>query len=158
MPPLRAGSCSSRTMASQYRLQTSMPCSNLYDPNVRLFGVAHTNTRVDGQSRDYFRTSADEKSEYAIHTEKAGGINRGWVAMQGESLDPEGTIVSTVSVLRPLAYQIILLFFGYLSSAFNIFFIGRAGPVSTSYKSWPLMASTRSDTPPAPLLSTSLLR
>ncbi|KAF2786766.1 Clavaminate synthase-like protein [Melanomma pulvis-pyrius CBS 109.77] len=41
-------------------------------------------------SRKFFKSSVEEKSEYAIHSDKAGGKNRGWVAMQGESLDPEG--------------------------------------------------------------------
>jgi hypothetical protein len=48
------------------------------------------------KSKNYFKDSSEEKSEYAIHTEKAGGINRGWVAMQGESLDPEGTKVKQI--------------------------------------------------------------
>ncbi|KAJ4362353.1 hypothetical protein N0V83_010446 [Neocucurbitaria cava] len=41
-------------------------------------------------SQEFFATPKERKAEYAIHTEKAGGINRGWVSMQGESLDPEG--------------------------------------------------------------------
>ncbi|PVH95254.1 Clavaminate synthase-like protein [Periconia macrospinosa] len=41
-------------------------------------------------SRKYFQQSDEQKSEFAIHSEKAGGINRGWVKMQGESLDPTG--------------------------------------------------------------------
>ncbi|CAI6341266.1 unnamed protein product [Periconia digitata] len=41
-------------------------------------------------SRQYFQQPDEQKSEFAIHSEKAGGINRGWVKMQGESLDPEG--------------------------------------------------------------------
>lgn len=32
----------------------------------------------------------EQKSDYAIHSSKAGGMNRGWVGMQGESLDPSG--------------------------------------------------------------------
>ncbi|KAF2126462.1 Clavaminate synthase-like protein [Dothidotthia symphoricarpi CBS 119687] len=42
-------------------------------------------------SKDFFASPASQKSEYAIHSPKAGGINRGWVSMQGEALDPEGT-------------------------------------------------------------------
>ncbi|KAH7139064.1 hypothetical protein B0J11DRAFT_34258 [Dendryphion nanum] len=41
-------------------------------------------------SRKYFAKFQHEKSEFAIHSEKAGGLNRGWVRMQGESLDPDG--------------------------------------------------------------------
>ncbi|KAI4954352.1 hypothetical protein J4E91_002065 [Alternaria rosae] len=41
-------------------------------------------------SKEFFAAPKEHKSEYAIHSEKAGGINRGWVQMQGESLDPEG--------------------------------------------------------------------
>ncbi|KAF2681585.1 Clavaminate synthase-like protein [Lentithecium fluviatile CBS 122367] len=41
-------------------------------------------------SREFFHQPREEKAEYAIHSEKAGGINCGWVSMQGESLDPEG--------------------------------------------------------------------
>lgn len=41
-------------------------------------------------SRDFFHSPLEQKKEYAIHSEKAGGINRGWVSMQGESLDPDG--------------------------------------------------------------------
>ncbi|KAF9700466.1 hypothetical protein EKO04_002055 [Ascochyta lentis] len=41
-------------------------------------------------SREFFHSPQEQKSEYAIHSDKAGGINRGWVRMAGESLDPEG--------------------------------------------------------------------
>ncbi|KAF2997168.1 hypothetical protein E8E13_005826 [Curvularia kusanoi] len=41
-------------------------------------------------SKDFFSSPEEHKAEYAIHSEKAGGINRGWVKMAGESLDPEG--------------------------------------------------------------------
>ncbi|KAF1948693.1 Clavaminate synthase-like protein [Byssothecium circinans] len=41
-------------------------------------------------SRNFFHQTPQHKKEYAIHSDKAGGINRGWVSMQGESLDPEG--------------------------------------------------------------------
>ncbi|KAJ4372560.1 hypothetical protein N0V86_007920 [Didymella sp. IMI 355093] len=41
-------------------------------------------------SKDFFSRNDEHKSEYAIHSDKAGGINRGWVKMAGESLDPEG--------------------------------------------------------------------
>ncbi|CAO2655227.1 Nn.00g102910.m01.CDS01 [Neocucurbitaria sp. VM-36] len=41
-------------------------------------------------SQDFFRTPTEYKAQYAIHSEKAGGVNRGWVSMQGESLDPGG--------------------------------------------------------------------
>ncbi|KAJ4339851.1 hypothetical protein N0V95_007662 [Ascochyta clinopodiicola] len=41
-------------------------------------------------SREFFHSPKEQKSEYAIHSDKAGGINRGWVQMAGESLDPEG--------------------------------------------------------------------
>ncbi|KAH7067401.1 hypothetical protein BKA63DRAFT_117560 [Paraphoma chrysanthemicola] len=41
-------------------------------------------------SKDFFASPLEHKQEFAIHSEKAGGINRGWVSMQGESLDPEG--------------------------------------------------------------------
>lgn len=41
-------------------------------------------------SRDFFHSPRTQKAEFAIHSEKAGGINRGWVSMQGESLDPGG--------------------------------------------------------------------
>ncbi|KAI2484383.1 DIOX-N multi-domain protein [Pyrenophora tritici-repentis] len=41
-------------------------------------------------SKFFFATPIDQKSAYAIHSPKAGGINRGWVSMQGESLDPSG--------------------------------------------------------------------
>ncbi|KAI8932014.1 hypothetical protein NX059_010908 [Plenodomus lindquistii] len=41
-------------------------------------------------SRDFFNSPLEQRKEYAIHSEKAGGINRGWVSMQGESLDPDG--------------------------------------------------------------------
>ncbi|KAF2851522.1 Clavaminate synthase-like protein [Plenodomus tracheiphilus IPT5] len=43
-----------------------------------------------GLSRDFFNLPLEQKKEYAIHSQKAGGINRGWVSMQGESLDPDG--------------------------------------------------------------------
>jgi hypothetical protein len=52
------------------------------------------------QSRQYFQQPDSKKSEFAIHSEKAGGMNRGWVKMQGESLDPSGQKVYThVSLL-----------------------------------------------------------
>ncbi|KAF1933266.1 Clavaminate synthase-like protein [Didymella exigua CBS 183.55] len=41
-------------------------------------------------SKDFFSRSEEHKSEYAIHSDQAGGINRGWVKMAGEALDPEG--------------------------------------------------------------------
>ncbi|KAF1937928.1 Clavaminate synthase-like protein [Clathrospora elynae] len=41
-------------------------------------------------SKEFFAAPKEQKAEYAIHSKKAGGINRGWVSMQGESLDPEG--------------------------------------------------------------------
>ncbi|KAF1847022.1 Clavaminate synthase-like protein [Cucurbitaria berberidis CBS 394.84] len=41
-------------------------------------------------SQEFFATPRQHKAEFAIHSEKAGGINRGWVSMQGESLDPQG--------------------------------------------------------------------
>ncbi|KAF2026882.1 Clavaminate synthase-like protein [Setomelanomma holmii] len=41
-------------------------------------------------SKEFFASPLEHKQEFAIHSEKAGGINRGWVSMQGESLDPEG--------------------------------------------------------------------
>ncbi|ORY15266.1 hypothetical protein BCR34DRAFT_558956 [Clohesyomyces aquaticus] len=41
-------------------------------------------------SRQFFKSPREVKEEYAIHLENAGGKNKGWVAMQGESLDPEG--------------------------------------------------------------------
>ncbi|KAL1654271.1 hypothetical protein SLS61_003276 [Didymella pomorum] len=41
-------------------------------------------------SKEFFSQTDEHKSEYAIHSDKAGGINRGWVKMAGESLDPEG--------------------------------------------------------------------
>jgi len=46
------------------------------------------------KSRQFFKSGTSEKAEYAIHSAKAGGKNRGWVAMQGESLDPEGQKVT----------------------------------------------------------------
>ena len=60
------------------------------------------------KSKNYFKESSEEKSEYAIHTEKAGGINRGWVAMQGESLDPEGTKVKRSSLMWPMYASCVL--------------------------------------------------
>ncbi|KAF2743588.1 Clavaminate synthase-like protein [Sporormia fimetaria CBS 119925] len=42
-------------------------------------------------SKAFFAQPESVKSEYAIHSDKAGGLNRGWVRMQGEALDPEGT-------------------------------------------------------------------
>ncbi|KAF2264727.1 Clavaminate synthase-like protein [Lojkania enalia] len=42
-------------------------------------------------SSKFFRASRKEKEAYTIHSEKAGGKNRGWVSMQGESLDPENS-------------------------------------------------------------------
>ena len=42
------------------------------------------------KSRQFFKSPHEQKSEYAIHSPKAGGKNRGWVSLQGESLDPEG--------------------------------------------------------------------
>lgn len=50
------------------------------------------------QSKEFFSTREEHKSEYAIHSDKAGGINRGWVKMAGESLDPEGQKVTRESV------------------------------------------------------------
>ncbi|EMD65069.1 hypothetical protein GGP41_003717 [Bipolaris sorokiniana] len=41
-------------------------------------------------SKQFFASPKEQKAEYAIHSDKAGGINRGWVSMQGESLDPQG--------------------------------------------------------------------
>ncbi|KAH7083839.1 hypothetical protein FB567DRAFT_93133 [Paraphoma chrysanthemicola] len=41
-------------------------------------------------SKDFFASPLEHKQEFAIHSDRAGGINRGWVSMQGESLDPEG--------------------------------------------------------------------
>ncbi|KAJ4990081.1 2OG-Fe oxygenase family protein [Stagonosporopsis vannaccii] len=41
-------------------------------------------------SQEFFSSPEEQKAEYAIHSDKAGGINRGWVKMAGESLDPEG--------------------------------------------------------------------
>ncbi|UPX15094.1 uncharacterized protein EKO05_0005556 [Ascochyta rabiei] len=59
-------------------------------------------------SRDVFSLPKEQKSEYAIHSDKAGGINRGWVQMAGESLDPAGQKVKTKTAhpdLEPLTYQ-----------------------------------------------------
>jgi hypothetical protein len=63
------------------------------------------------KSRKYFSKSAEEKSEYAIHTDKAGGINRGWVAMQGESLDPEGTKVSNINRIVNIHHSFLHIYF-----------------------------------------------
>ncbi|KAF2873873.1 hypothetical protein BDV95DRAFT_567906 [Massariosphaeria phaeospora] len=41
-------------------------------------------------AKDFFDSPREQKSEFAIHSAKAGGKNRGWVTMQGESLDPDG--------------------------------------------------------------------
>ncbi|KAF1834686.1 Clavaminate synthase-like protein [Decorospora gaudefroyi] len=41
-------------------------------------------------SNDFFHAPKEQKAEYAIHSAKAGGTNRGWVSMQGEALDPAG--------------------------------------------------------------------
>jgi isopenicillin N synthase-like dioxygenase len=41
------------------------------------------------QSKEFFSSPKEQKAEYAIHSDKAGGINRGWVQMAGEALDPE---------------------------------------------------------------------
>ncbi|KAF2633078.1 Clavaminate synthase-like protein [Macroventuria anomochaeta] len=41
-------------------------------------------------SEKFFSSSDEQKAAYAIHSDKAGGTNRGWVKMAGESLDPEG--------------------------------------------------------------------
>ncbi|CAN9236036.1 unnamed protein product [Alternaria alternata] len=46
-------------------------------------------------SQGFFAAPKEHKSEFAIHSEKAGGINRGWVQMQGESLDPQGQKVKS---------------------------------------------------------------
>ncbi|KAF3037247.1 hypothetical protein E8E12_006697 [Didymella heteroderae] len=56
-------------------------------------GVTITPQDIDDMfklSRDFFSRNDEHKAEYAIHSDKAGGINRGWVKMAGESLDPEG--------------------------------------------------------------------
>ncbi|KAJ4295024.1 hypothetical protein N0V90_007032 [Kalmusia sp. IMI 367209] len=39
-------------------------------------------------SSQFFHQPAPQKSTHAIHSAAAGGINRGWVSMAGESLDP----------------------------------------------------------------------
>lgn len=41
------------------------------------------------QAKEFFNSPREHKQEYAIHSAKAGGLNRGWVHMQGEALDPE---------------------------------------------------------------------
>ncbi|KAJ8108515.1 hypothetical protein OPT61_g8123 [Boeremia exigua] len=46
------------------------------------------------ESQDFFTSPEEHKGEYAIHSDKAGGINRGWVKMAGEALDPEGQKVN----------------------------------------------------------------
>jgi isopenicillin N synthase-like dioxygenase len=61
------------------------------------FYPLHTHT---SQSKEFFSSPEDHKSEYAIHSDKAGGINRGWVKMAGESLDPEGQKVSPTQVTQ----------------------------------------------------------
>lgn len=53
-----------------------------------------TNT---SKSKEFFSSPEEQKADYAIHSDKAGGINRGWVKMAGESLDPEGQKV----ILQP---------------------------------------------------------
>ncbi|USP81934.1 uncharacterized protein yc1106_09208 [Curvularia clavata] len=56
-------------------------------------GVTIPPQDIDGMfklSKDFFSSPREEKAEYAIHSDKAGGINRGWVCMEGESLDPQG--------------------------------------------------------------------
>jgi len=45
---------------------------------------------ISCQSARYFQQPASQKAAFAIHSSKAGGINRGWVRMQGEALDPSG--------------------------------------------------------------------
>ncbi|KAF1996793.1 Clavaminate synthase-like protein [Amniculicola lignicola CBS 123094] len=45
-------------------------------------------------SRKFFHSPKETKQEYAIHSATAGGINRGWVSMQGEALDPENQKVA----------------------------------------------------------------
>ncbi|KAF2280660.1 Clavaminate synthase-like protein [Westerdykella ornata] len=62
-------------------------------------------------SRAFFSLPEEDKAEWAIHSTKAG-LNRGWVRMQGESLDPETTkqgdpkeafnIAEPVPTLQPL--------------------------------------------------------
>jgi isopenicillin N synthase-like dioxygenase len=49
------------------------------------------------QSQTFFALPKEQKAEYTIHSSKAGGKNRGWVTMQGESLDPEGQKVKLAS-------------------------------------------------------------
>ncbi|KAJ4355561.1 uncharacterized protein N0V89_003579 [Didymosphaeria variabile] len=39
-------------------------------------------------SSQFFHQTTTQKSTHAIHSEAAGGINRGWVTMAGEALDP----------------------------------------------------------------------
>ncbi|KAF2439013.1 Clavaminate synthase-like protein [Karstenula rhodostoma CBS 690.94] len=39
-------------------------------------------------SAQFFAQPTAQKSTHAIHSEAAGGINRGWVTMAGEALDP----------------------------------------------------------------------
>ncbi|KAF1921292.1 hypothetical protein BDU57DRAFT_534989 [Ampelomyces quisqualis] len=39
-------------------------------------------------SKTFFASPSSEKEKFAIHTPAAGGVNRGWVRMSGESLDP----------------------------------------------------------------------
>lgn len=39
-------------------------------------------------SAQFFHQPSNQKSSHAIHTPEAGGINRGWVKMSGEALDP----------------------------------------------------------------------
>ncbi|KAH7384399.1 hypothetical protein DE146DRAFT_760168 [Phaeosphaeria sp. MPI-PUGE-AT-0046c] len=42
-------------------------------------------------SKSFFSSPTPTKQAFSIHTPAAGGINRGWVRMEGEALDPSGT-------------------------------------------------------------------
>ncbi|CBX96653.1 hypothetical protein LEMA_P109180.1 [Plenodomus lingam JN3] len=57
---------------------------------IPVIDISNPSKEVAQQSREFFQSPIEQKQEFAIHSEKAGGINRGWVSMQGESLDPDG--------------------------------------------------------------------
>jgi hypothetical protein len=50
------------------------------------------------KSKEFFAQPDSAKSEFAIHSEQAGGLNRGWVKMEGESLDPSGQKVRMIQL------------------------------------------------------------
>lgn len=63
------------------------------------------------KSSQFFSQPREQKMDFAIGSDQAGGKNRGWVTMQGEALDPQAQKVFVpflTHIIFPISFYPIL--------------------------------------------------